>query len=106
KITARAAGCRPAQIFLASTGVIGEPLDADKFGTVMDTLVAEAAPGKWEEAARAIMATDTFPKGAASIARLGSIPVTVCGIGKGAGMIAPDMATMLAFVFTDAPISA
>ena len=105
QIAARAAGCRPAQVFLASTGVIGEPLDAAKFGTVMDALVADAAPGKWETAARAIMTTDTFPKGAASIVRLGSTPVIICGIAKGAGMIAPDMATMLSFVFTDAPIS-
>ncbi len=105
QIAARAAGCRPAQVFLASTGVIGEPLDAGKFGTVMDALVADAAPGKWEAAAGAIMTTDTFPKGAASIVRLGSTSVTICGIAKGAGMIAPDMATMLSFVFTDAPIS-
>ena len=105
EIAARAAGCRSAQVFLASTGVIGEPLDAGKFSTVMDALATDAARGKWEEAARAIMTTDTFPKGAASIARLGSTPVTICGIAKGAGMIAPDMATMLSFVFTDAPIS-
>src|SRR6516165_3408840 len=105
EIAARAAGCRSAQVFLASTGVIGEPLDAGKFGSVMDALATDAARGKWEEAARAIMTTDTFPKGAASIARLGNTPVTICGIAKGAGMIAPDMATMLSFVFTDAPIS-
>src|ERR671936_2330210 len=72
----------------------------------MDRLVASAAPGTWQEAAKAIMTTDTFPKGAAAIARIGAVPVTICGIAKGAGMIAPDMATMLSFVFTDAPISA
>jgi glutamate N-acetyltransferase/amino-acid N-acetyltransferase len=105
-IAAAAAGCRPSDVFLASTGVIGEPLDATKFGAVMDRLVASAAPGAWDEAAKAIMTTDTFPKGAAAIARLGTTPVTVCGIAKGAGMIAPDMATMLSFVFTDAPVSA
>ncbi len=104
-IAGKAAGCKPAQVFLASTGVIGEPLDATKFGNVMDGLVAAAAPGGWHEAATAIMTTDTFPKGAAAIARLGSTPVTICGIAKGAGMIAPDMATMLSFVFTDAAIS-
>ena len=104
-IAAAAAGCRPSQVFLASTGVIGEPLDATKFGAVMDRLVATAAPGAWHEAAKAIMTTDTFPKGAAAIARVGSTPVTICGIAKGAGMIAPDMATMLSFVFTDAPIA-
>src|SRR5919201_6803604 len=105
-IAARAAGCKPAQVFLASTGVIGEPLDATKFEAVMDRLVASAAPGAWQEAAKAIMTTDTFPKGTAAIARIGAVPVTICGIAKGAGMIAPDMATMLSFVFTDAPISA
>jgi glutamate N-acetyltransferase / amino-acid N-acetyltransferase len=104
-IAAAAAGCKPSQVFLASTGVIGEPLDATKFGAVMDQLVAGAAPGAWNAAAKAIMTTDTFPKGAAAIARLGATPVTVCGIAKGAGMIAPDMATMLSFVFTDAPVA-
>jgi glutamate N-acetyltransferase/amino-acid N-acetyltransferase len=106
EIAATAAGCKPAEVFLGSTGVIGEPLDATKFGSVMDGLVANAAPGAWHEAAKAIMTTDTFPKGAAAMARLGRSVVTICGIAKGAGMIAPDMATMLAFVFTDAPISA
>jgi glutamate N-acetyltransferase/amino-acid N-acetyltransferase len=105
QLVAGALGCRASEVFLASTGVIGEPLDATKFGTVMDQLVARAAPGDWQNGARAIMTTDTFPKGAAAIARLGSTPVTVCGIAKGAGMIAPDMATMLSFVFTDAQIS-
>ena len=105
KIAAAAAGCKPSDVFLASTGVIGEPLEAAKFGTVMDGLVAQATPGAWQAAARSIMTTDTFPKGAAAIARLGATPVTICGIAKGAGMIAPDMATMLSFVFTDAPIS-
>jgi glutamate N-acetyltransferase/amino-acid N-acetyltransferase len=71
----------------------------------MDQLVASAAPSAWQAAAQAIMTTDTFPKGAAAMARLGEVPVTVCGIAKGAGMIAPDMATLLSFVFTDAPVS-
>jgi len=105
EIAAKAARCDTADIFLASTGVIGEPLDASKFAGVMDRLVADATPGRWEEAANAIMTTDTFPKGAASIIRFGSSVVTICGIAKGAGMIAPDMATMLAFIFTDAPIA-
>jgi glutamate N-acetyltransferase / amino-acid N-acetyltransferase len=104
-ITAKAAHCKAGEIFLASTGVIGEPLDASKFEGVMDQLVADAAPGRWQEAAKAIMTTDTFPKGAASIIRFGPNVVTICGIAKGAGMIAPDMATMLSFVFTDAPIA-
>jgi glutamate N-acetyltransferase / amino-acid N-acetyltransferase len=105
QLVAGAVGCRTSEVFLASTGVIGEPLDATRFGTVMDQLLASAAPGDWQNAAKAIMTTDTFPKGAAAIARLGATPVTICGIAKGAGMIAPDMATMLSFVFTDAPIS-
>jgi len=105
QLAARAIGCPSSQVFLASTGVIGEPLDATRFSAVMRELVTNAAPGEWQRAARAMMTTDTFPKGATAVARLGATPVTVCGIAKGAGMIAPDMATMLSFVFTDAPIS-
>jgi glutamate N-acetyltransferase / amino-acid N-acetyltransferase len=105
EITAKAAGCKPGDVLLASTGVIGEPLDATKFAAVMDRLVADAAAGGWQEAAQAIMTTDTFPKGAAAVMRLGPGLVTICGIAKGAGMIAPDMATMLSFVFTDAPMA-
>jgi glutamate N-acetyltransferase / amino-acid N-acetyltransferase len=105
EITGRTAGCTPDRVFLASTGVIGEPLDATKFEAVMERLVADAAPGGWEDAAGAIMTTDTFPKGAAAVVRFGSSLVTVCGIAKGAGMIAPDMGTMLAFVFTDAALA-
>jgi glutamate N-acetyltransferase/amino-acid N-acetyltransferase len=104
-IVARAVRCRPSEVFLASTGVIGEPLDASRFSTVIDELVAAAAAGNWLVAAQAIMTTDTFAKGAAAIARLNGAPVTICGIAKGAGMIAPDMGTMLAFVFTDAPVA-
>jgi glutamate N-acetyltransferase/amino-acid N-acetyltransferase len=103
---AKSAGCKPGEVFLASTGVIGEPLDARTFDRVMDGLVAGAKPGNFEQAARAIMTTDTFPKGAVETAKLGDATVTICGIAKGAGMIAPDMATMLSFVFTDAPIAA
>ena len=102
----KAAKCKPGEVFLASTGVIGEPLDATAFDRVMDDLVAAAKPGDFEAAARAIMTTDTFPKGAVETAKLGDATVTICGIAKGAGMIAPDMATMLSFVFTDAPIAA
>ncbi len=105
ELAAKAAHCKPGDVFLASTGVIGEPLDATKFGAVMDRLVADAAPGGWRDAASAIMTTDTFPKGAAALVRLDRTVVTICGIAKGAGMIAPDMATMLSFVFTDAPIA-
>jgi len=102
----KATHCKSGEVFLASTGVIGEPLDARAFDRVMDDLVAAAKPGNFEAAARAIMTTDTFPKAAAATARLGDATVTICGIAKGAGMIAPDMATMLSFVFTDAPIAA
>src|ERR1700688_595030 len=105
-VAAKAAGCKPADIFLASTGVIGEPLDASKFAPVMDGLAARARPGDFLAAARAIMTTDTFPKLATARARIGKTTVTVNGIAKGSGMIAPDMATMLSFVFTDAAISA
>ena len=104
-IAAEAADCKSNDVFIASTGVIGEPLDASKFTAVMDGLVAGAEPGGWHDAAKAIMTTDTFPKGAAAMVRLGASAVTICGIAKGAGMIAPDMATMLSFVFTDAPIA-
>ena len=103
---AKATGCKAGEVFLASTGVIGEPLDARAFGAVMDGLVTGAAAGGFESAARAIMTTDTFAKGAVATARIGKATVTVCGIAKGAGMIAPDMATLLSFVFTDAPIAA
>ena len=105
-IAAKAVGCKPGDVFLASTGVIGEPLKAEAFDGVMEGLVAGAKPGRWEDAAKAIMTTDTFAKGATATARLGKAEVTICGIAKGAGMIAPDMATMLSFVFTDAPIAA
>jgi glutamate N-acetyltransferase/amino-acid N-acetyltransferase len=86
--------------------VIGEPLDASKFAPVMAGLAARAQAGDFLAAARAIMTTDTFPKVATAKARIGQATVTVNGIAKGAGMIAPDMATMLSFVFTDAAIAA
>src|SRR6202012_4748479 len=94
------------EIYLASTGVIGEPLDATKFNGVLDTLAGEVAPDGWMGAAKAIMTTDTFPKVATATVKLGKAKVTINGMAKGAGMIAPDMATMLSFIFTDAPITA
>jgi glutamate N-acetyltransferase/amino-acid N-acetyltransferase len=105
-IAAKATGAPIGEIFLASTGVIGEPLDASKFNGVMDTLVANASPDGLLEAARAIMTTDTFPKVSTAKAMIGGVEVTINGMAKGAGMIAPDMATMLAYVFTDAAIAA
>jgi len=105
-IAAKAADTSANKIFLASTGVIGEPLDATKFNGVLDDLAQTAGPDGWMNAARAIMTTDTFPKVATATVKLGKARVTINGMAKGAGMIAPDMATMLAFVFTDAPLSA
>ena len=105
-IAAKAVGCKTSEVFLASTGVIGEPLDATKFNGVLGTLATDATPDRWLEAAKAIMTTDTFPKVATATVKLGKTSVTINGMAKGAGMIAPDMATMLSFVFTDAPISA
>ncbi|GLK79481.1 bifunctional glutamate N-acetyltransferase/amino-acid acetyltransferase ArgJ [Methylopila turkensis] len=106
EITAQAVGCPEAEIFLASTGVIGEPLDATRFAGVMDGLVSAGRGDAWAAAAQAIMTTDTFPKLATRTAEIGGVTVTINGIAKGAGMIAPDMATMLAFVATDAAIAA
>jgi len=102
---AKAVGCTPSDVFLASTGVIGEPLDATKFDGVLATLAEAATPDHWMAAASAIMTTDTFPKVATATVKLGKAKVTINGMAKGAGMIAPDMATMLSFVFTDAPLS-
>ncbi len=106
KLAAEALGCRPGEVFLASTGVIGEPLDATKYEAVLAETAARAADGPWIDAARAIMTTDTFPKVATRRAKIGGVEVTINGIAKGAGMIAPDMATMLSFIFTDAAIGA
>jgi glutamate N-acetyltransferase/amino-acid N-acetyltransferase len=96
----------PETIFLASTGVIGEPLPAQKIVAVMDRLKADLHPDRLTQAASAIMTTDTFPKAATRTARLGGTEVRITGIAKGSGMIAPDMATMLSFIFTDAAIPA
>lgn len=103
---ADAVGCSAGEVFLASTGVIGEPLDAGKFVHLLPGMAASAEPGRWADAARAIMTTDTYPKLATATVLLGNAEVTINGIAKGAGMIAPDMATMLSFVATDAPIAA
>jgi glutamate N-acetyltransferase/amino-acid N-acetyltransferase len=106
EIAAKAAGCKPQEVFIASTGVIGEPLDATKFKGVLDDCARRATDGPWIDAARAIMTTDTFPKALTRKAKIDGQDVVIAGIAKGAGMIAPDMATMLSFVFTDAPIAA
>ncbi len=102
---ARAVGCLAEEVFLASTGVIGEPLDPAPFERHLGRLQAEAVPDGILDAARAIMTTDTYPKMATRSVRVGDATITINGIAKGAGMIAPDMATMLSFIFTDAEAS-
>jgi len=104
KAAAEAVGCPEIEVFLASTGVIGEPMDAGRFAHLLEQLAQDAAPQGWQAAAQAIMTTDTFPKLATRTAKIGDTHVTLNGITKGAGMIQPDMATMLCFVFTDATI--
>jgi glutamate N-acetyltransferase/amino-acid N-acetyltransferase len=106
KSAAEAVGCAASEVFLASTGVIGEPLDATKFAGVLGQMNKDATGDFWQEAAKAIMTTDTYPKVATRTAEIGGVTVTINGIAKGAGMIAPDMATMLSFVVTDADIAA
>lgn len=101
---AKAAGCAPDEVYVASTGVIGEPMDAGKFAHLLDELAQSAKADAGEEAARAIMTTDTYPKVATRQTEIGGTPITINAICKGAGMIAPDMATMLCFIFTDAAI--
>ncbi len=105
KSAAEALGCSTGEIFLASTGVIGEPLDASKFAGVLGDMVGQAKGDFWLEAAKAIMTTDTYPKVATRTAEIDGVTVRINGIAKGAGMIAPDMATMLSFVVTDADIA-
>jgi glutamate N-acetyltransferase/amino-acid N-acetyltransferase len=103
---ADALGCKPSEVFLASTGVIGEPLDANKFAGVTKDMAGRLVSTPWMDPAKAIMTTDTFPKVASAIVDIDGVEVVISGIAKGSGMIAPDMATMLSFVFTDMPIAA
>jgi len=100
-----ALGCRPSRVFVASTGVIGETLPDDKIRDKLSDMTEALGDAGFEAAARAIMTTDTFPKGAAATAEINGASVTICGIAKGSGMIAPDMATMLSYVFTDAAVA-
>jgi glutamate N-acetyltransferase/amino-acid N-acetyltransferase len=97
-------GGRAKQVFVASTGVIGEPLPHERITAALPELFARLSDDAWEAAARGIMTTDTFPKAATRTAALGGAEVRITGIAKGSGMIAPDMATMLCFVFTDAKL--
>src|SRR5579883_3642310 len=104
--TAALVGCKPKHVFLASTGVIGEVLPHEKLTAALPALHAGLRAEAWGDAARGIMTTDTFPKAATRTARIGGAAVRINGIAKGSGMIAPDMATMLAFVATDARLPA
>ena len=98
----RAVGCRDRDVLIASTGVIGEPLPVDRVQRALAGMESGSRGASWIRAARAIGTTDTYPKGAVRRVRIGGTEVSLCGIAKGSGMIAPDMATMLAFIFTDA----
>jgi len=103
---ARLFDCDPREIYISSTGVIGEPPPADRISGALPEIVGKLSPEAWEEAARAIMTTDTFPKGATATATIGGTSVRINGFCKGSGMIAPNMATMLGYVFTDAALPA
>jgi glutamate N-acetyltransferase/amino-acid N-acetyltransferase len=98
-------GCQPSDVFVASTGVIGVPLPIDK--AQAGVAAAFAAPeASWRDAAETIGTTDTYPKGASATAVVDGRAVTIAAVIKGSGMIAPDMATMLGFIFTDAAVEA
>ncbi len=99
-----AIGIEAREMLAASTGVIGVVLDDSKIAAALPQM--QLAAVDWPQAAAAIMTTDTFPKGAGATCEIDGVEVNIAGIAKGSGMIAPDMATMLAFVFTDAPLSA
>ncbi|CAK0772139.1 Glutamate N-acetyltransferase / Amino-acid acetyltransferase [Azospirillaceae bacterium] len=101
-------GCESHEVFVASTGVIGQPFPSGLIPAQMSNIASglTAESSGWTRAAAAIMTTDTFPKGATRTAKIGDVTVTINGFAKGSGMIAPDMATMLAFLFTDAAIPA
>jgi glutamate N-acetyltransferase/amino-acid N-acetyltransferase len=102
---ARLIGCTPRQVLPLSTGVIMEPLPAQAIIDALPQAMARLDPGAWLEAAQAIMTTDTVPKAASASCELQGARVTLTGIAKGAGMIRPDMATLLAFIATDAPVA-
>ncbi len=102
--SAQACGAPSERVFTSSTGVIGEPLPHERITGVLDTLAKSASPEGIAEAAQAIMTTDTFPKGASASIEIDGKTVSIAGIAKGSGMIAPDMATMLVYIFTDALI--
>jgi glutamate N-acetyltransferase / amino-acid N-acetyltransferase len=97
--------CRQREVLMASTGVIGTVLDDGKVTGKLGALASGLSSDAWEDAARAIMTTDTFPKGAFAVAEVDGVPVRIAGIVKGSGMISPDMATVLAFITTDAALT-
>lgn len=103
---AKVLGCSPSEVFTSSTGVIGEQLDAGAITDIVKATVASATPDIWLDAAKAIMTTDTFPKLYTVSAEIDGQTVVINGFAKGSGMIAPDMATMLGYIFTDADIPA
>ena len=104
KAAAEALGATPEEIYLASTGVIGEPMDASRFTGLLPEMAKNAKEDKWLEAVKAIMTTDTYPKLATRTVDFDGHPIIINGIAKGAGMIAPNMGTMLSFIVTDAPV--
>jgi len=104
KAIAGVVGCRPGQVMVASTGVIGEALSVDRLVRAAPTLQGKLKDQNWRAAAKAICTTDTYPKGAWARAVIDGVSVKIAGIAKGSGMIAPDMATMLSFLFTDAKL--
>jgi len=103
---AHALGCAPHEVFVASTGVIGVKLPYERVTGALPDMARDLAPGRWREAAEAIRTTDTYAKGAGAVADIAGAPVVISGICKGSGMIAPDMATMHAYLFTDAQLPA
>jgi glutamate N-acetyltransferase/amino-acid N-acetyltransferase len=103
---AKALDCQPSEVFISSTGVIGEPPPGERITGALPQIIKGLAADGWEPAARAIMTTDTFPKGASATASIGGVEVRLNGFCKGSGMIGPDMATMLGYVFSDAALPA
>ena len=106
RATAKLVSARPGDVFIASTGVIGEPLPTQRLTHALPGLARRLGAGSWKAAADAIRTTDTYAKGAAARAEIDGRAVNIVGVAKGSGMIAPDMATMLAFLFTDARLPA
>ena len=105
RYSANALGCAADDVYVCSTGVIGEPMDLGPLSKVFTQNSFMNTQATWEQAAQAICTTDTYTKGAYAAAKIDGVPINICGIVKGSGMIAPDMATMLGFIFTDANIT-